>query len=150
MRTDSLARPASPRDRSPRRSSSRGVRLAAGRQWTPPTARFGPSEALVVLLVRDLLEPGRGAQGDRVVQQVGVRSRAVPVLLAGRGIDDVPCRQRAPAAVPGSHAAVAVRDVQDLAVAVAVPERARARLEEHAADVYAAFGVGEDRVRPAR
>jgi|SRR3954468_15956032 hypothetical protein len=84
-----------------------------------------------VLLVGEVIEPGhdlsvRIGLHDRDVRHVAVGVCAVPVLLAGLDIDDVPGADLLDAAISCRDEADAVGDLEGLALGAVVPGGARA------------------------
>src|SRR4051794_11029802 len=121
-----------------------GSSLAISSVWGQ-TSTGGPSQpsrpnqpefvSLAILLVADLLHPldvlAVDAFLDGDVAHAVRRGRAVPVLHARRRPDHVARLDLPLLTVPFLHPASAGRDDQDLARRMAVPRRARARLEGH-------------------
>src|SRR6267143_1977610 len=101
----------------------------------------------VVLLVSDLLHPVDCLAVELFLNSdVGHRSArhgAMPVLLAGRALDDVARSNDLDRAAPTLHAPTARRNNQRLAKGVGVPVASRARLECH---VCAACARGRRRL----
>jgi hypothetical protein len=89
----------------------------------------------LVLGIRDVVSPVRGACGDRQVSHEVLSGRAMPVFFAVRGVYDVAWSDLDGALATGLDDAPAFSDVQRLPPFVRVPSRTRPGAEMHGTDV---------------
>src|ERR1019366_1821036 len=93
-----------------------------------------------VVAVRNRIEPVRRTDRHREMEHVGVRLRAVPVLLAGRDVDRVAGGQRSAVSVARLDPTRPAGAEQHLCNLVSVPVSSGTGLEEDVVDHHAVLG----------